>query len=76
VLAFAIGPDRQPAPRGTASELEVRFLPAPTGTRLELEHRDLDRHGEGAEKLRAGMDSPQGWPLILADLRRALRRSS
>jgi uncharacterized protein YndB with AHSA1/START domain len=71
VLAFAIGADRKAVPNAEASEVEVRFVAvAPGQTRVELEHRDFARHGEGAEKLRAGMDSAQGWPLILAELRR------
>jgi uncharacterized protein YndB with AHSA1/START domain/catechol 2,3-dioxygenase-like lactoylglutathione lyase family enzyme len=71
VLAFAIGADRKPAPNDAASELEVRFPAAGPGrTRVEVAHRDFARHGEGAEALRAGMDSAQGWPLILAELRR------
>jgi uncharacterized protein YndB with AHSA1/START domain len=57
-----------------ASEVEVRFSPAGPGrTRVEVEHRQFARHGEGADHLRAGMDSPQGWPVILAELRRWVR---
>jgi uncharacterized protein YndB with AHSA1/START domain len=49
-----------------ASEVEVRFLAdAPGRTRVELEHRHLDRHGEGWEGLRAGVESAEGWPLYL-----------
>jgi len=71
VLAFAIGADRKPVSNDAASEVEVRFLAAGPGqTRVELEHRDFARHGKDSETLRAGMDSPQGWPLILAELRR------
>lgn len=60
-----------PVPGGEASEVELRLLAAGAGTRVELEHRDFERHGQGAEALRAGLDSPQGWPTILAELRRA-----
>ena len=49
-----------------ASEVEVNFLPAGEGqTRVELEHRHLDRHGDGWESLRDGVESPGGWPLYL-----------
>jgi uncharacterized protein YndB with AHSA1/START domain len=49
------------------SEVEVRFV-AEGGdrTRVELEHRHLDRHGEGWEAVRDGIDSGEGWPLYLA----------
>ncbi|MFL5841180.1 MAG: SRPBCC family protein [Thermoleophilaceae bacterium] len=48
------------------SEVEVRFISeAPERTRVELEHRNLDRHGEGWEGLRDGVDSADGWPLYL-----------
>lgn len=75
VLSFAIGLDRQPTPAEEASEVEVRFTPADgERTKVAVEHRDFARHGEGAAKMREAMDSPQGWPLILAELRRAARR--
>jgi uncharacterized protein YndB with AHSA1/START domain len=49
-----------------SSEVEVRFVAeAPERTRVELEHRNLERHGEGWEGLRDGVDSDDGWPLYL-----------
>ena len=48
------------------SEVEVRFIAeAPDRTRLELEHRALDRHGDGWEAVRDGVDGETGWPLYL-----------
>jgi uncharacterized protein YndB with AHSA1/START domain len=48
------------------SEVEVRFFSeTPNRTRVELEHRNLDRHGEGWEAARQGLDSEGGWPLYI-----------
>jgi uncharacterized protein YndB with AHSA1/START domain len=48
------------------SEVEVRFIAeAPARTRVELEHRNLDRHLEGWEGVRDGVDGDDGWPLYL-----------
>jgi uncharacterized protein YndB with AHSA1/START domain len=49
------------------SEVEVRFVAdGPSRTRVELEHRNLDRHGDGWESLRDGVEGEHGWPLYLA----------
>ena len=34
-------------------------------TRVALEHGNLDRHGDGWEAVREGVDSDAGWPLYL-----------
>jgi uncharacterized protein YndB with AHSA1/START domain len=48
------------------SEVEVRFVAeGPDRTRVELEHRHLDRHLDGWQGLRGGVDSGNGWPLYL-----------
>jgi uncharacterized protein YndB with AHSA1/START domain len=48
------------------SEWEVRFTSeTPQRTRVEIEHRKLDRHGEGWQGVRGGVDGDQGWPLYL-----------
>jgi hypothetical protein len=44
----------------------VRFIAeGPERTRVELEHRHLDRHGDGWQGVREGVDGDQGWPLYL-----------
>jgi uncharacterized protein YndB with AHSA1/START domain len=48
------------------SEVEVRFTAdGPERTRVELEHRYLNRHGDGWEGMREGVEGDQGWPLYL-----------
>ena len=48
------------------SEVDVRFIAeAPDRTRVELEHRNIDRHGDGWEAVREGVDGDAGWPLYL-----------
>jgi uncharacterized protein YndB with AHSA1/START domain len=50
-----------------ASEVEIRFIAeSAERTRVALEHRHLDRHGDGWEGLRAGVEGDAGWPLYLA----------
>lgn len=49
-----------------SSEWEVRFIAETANrTRVELEHRKLERHGDGWEGVRDGVDGDQGWPLYL-----------
>jgi len=44
-----------------ASEIEVRFVEeGPRSTRVELEHRNFERHGETAQKVRDGVSSDGG----------------
>lgn len=67
VFSWDIDPRWQiePDPART-SEVEVRFVAESADrTRVELEHRHLDRHGEGWEAVRGGVDAETGWPLYL-----------
>jgi uncharacterized protein YndB with AHSA1/START domain/uncharacterized damage-inducible protein DinB len=67
VLAWQIDPNWQYEPDlQKASEVEVRFTAEPGGlTRVDLEHRHFERHGEGAGKVRTGVDSAGGWGGLL-----------
>jgi uncharacterized protein YndB with AHSA1/START domain len=57
------------------SEVEVRFVAeAADRTRVALEHRNLDRHGDGWESVRDGVDSEGGWPLYLRRFAEVLDR--
>ena len=76
VLAWHLQPDFQySADASQASEVSFEFIPeGPEATRLEFEHRHIERHGEGWEKLRAGVDSPGGWTCILAEFEKTVAR--
>jgi uncharacterized protein YndB with AHSA1/START domain len=48
--------------------VELRFVEeAPDRTRVELEHRDLDRFGPEAERMREMFDGTGAWTTTLAD---------
>jgi uncharacterized protein YndB with AHSA1/START domain len=67
VISWDIGPQWQiETDLEKTSEVEVRFVAeTPARTRVELEHRNLERHLEGWEAIREGVDSEGGWPLYL-----------
>jgi uncharacterized protein YndB with AHSA1/START domain len=67
VISWDIGPTWQiETDHDKTSEVEVRFTAeSPERTKVDLEHRNLDRHGDGWEGVRAGVDADQGWPLYL-----------
>ncbi|HUO74160.1 MAG TPA: SRPBCC family protein [Solirubrobacteraceae bacterium] len=58
-LAWQIETDHE-----KTSEVEVRFTAeGPNRTHVALEHRNIDRHGEGWERMRDAVGSPNGWNL-------------
>ena len=67
VISWDISPNWQiETDHAKTSEVEVRFIAeAPERTRLELEHRNIDRHGDGWESVREGVNTDDGWPLYL-----------
>jgi uncharacterized protein YndB with AHSA1/START domain len=67
VISWDISPQWQiETDHAKTSEVDVRFIAeAPGRTRVELEHRNLDRHGDGWEAVREGVDANDGWPLYL-----------
>jgi uncharacterized protein YndB with AHSA1/START domain len=67
VLAWQINPHWQYEPDpAKASEVEIRFTAEAGGmTRVDLEHRHFERHGTGADQMRTGVDSPNGWSGLL-----------
>jgi uncharacterized protein YndB with AHSA1/START domain len=59
------------------SEVEITFTPeSDNRTRVVLEHRNLDRHGDGWEKMREAVGSPEGWGQGLARFAEAAARRS
>jgi uncharacterized protein YndB with AHSA1/START domain len=78
VLSWDISPHWQlESDPQKSSEVEVRFIAeSPDRTRVELEHRHLDRHGEGWEGLRAGVEGGDGWPLYLERFAEVIARQS
>lgn len=67
VISWDIGPTWQIEPDPEkASEVEIRFQPEDAQhTRVVLEHRHLERHLDGWEAVRDGVDAEGGWPLYL-----------
>ena len=48
------------------TEIEVTFTAIGAGkTHVSLEHRLFDRYAEEGEKIRAAVDSPDGWPDLI-----------
>ena len=68
LLAWQLGPDFRYDP-ALVTEVEVTFtLLGPRSTRVDFEHRNIERFGDAAERLRRDMDT--GWGQILESYRR------
>ena len=67
VLTWQIGADWTYDPKLVTS-VELRFLAeAPDRTRVQLEHRDLERFGPDAERMRQTFSEPGAWDRTLAE---------
>jgi uncharacterized protein YndB with AHSA1/START domain len=59
------------------SEIEVWFVAEGLNrTRVELEHRNLERHGDGWERMRDAVGSPGGWQIGLERFAEAAARTA
>ena len=75
VLTWQIGADWTYDPKLITS-VELRFVAeAPARTRVELEHRDLERFGPDAERMRQTFAGPEAWNRTLAVYADAARRA-
>jgi uncharacterized protein YndB with AHSA1/START domain len=69
VLIWQLGPDFKYDP-ALVTEVEVTFTTlGPKRTRVDFEHRNIERFGDAAERLRGLMDT--GWGQILASYEHA-----
>jgi uncharacterized protein YndB with AHSA1/START domain len=67
VITWQISADWKYDPTLVTS-VEVRFVAeAPDRTRVELEHRDLDRYGPEAERMKVVFEDPGAWDKTLED---------
>jgi hypothetical protein len=75
-LSWHLGPDwKFNADLDKASDVEIRFrAEGPSSTMVELEHRGIERHGEGYQKLRDVLDSPNAWTLTLESFAKRTER--
>jgi uncharacterized protein YndB with AHSA1/START domain len=72
VLTWQIGPDWR-FDSSLVTHIELRFVEEEPGrTRVELEHRDLERFGPEAERMRETFSAPGAWDATLAAFAGAL----
>jgi hypothetical protein len=66
-VTWQISPRRTPEPDAAhASLIEVRFEPyGPQETEVTVTHNRFENHGDGADTMREGMASEQGWSYLL-----------
>ena len=77
LLTWRVSVNRTQEAAENASEIEITLKELDgSSTLVELEHRDFERHGTGAEIMRTGMDSAEGWPAILQRLKDASEAST
>lgn len=70
LLTWRVSVNRTQEAADNASQIEILLKElTPGSTSLELEHREFERHGTGADAMRTGMDSAEGWPAILDRLK-------
>ncbi len=67
VVSWNIGSDwKYFADESRASEYEARFIPeGENRTRVEFEHRNIERHGDDAQKIYDSVSSEGGWAALL-----------
>ena len=67
VVSWQLGSDWKYDPdESKASEYEARFIPdGDNRTRVEFEHRNIERHGDGAQKIYDAVNSEGGWTGLL-----------
>ncbi|WP_168203173.1 SRPBCC family protein [Marinobacter fonticola] len=67
VITWQIGLNREPQPDPEqASTVIIDFRPETSDTcSVTLEHRNIERHGQGADEYQAALSSDYGWPFIL-----------
>jgi hypothetical protein len=71
ILGWQINGQFQYDPSAT-TEVQIDFIAeGPTTTRVELEHRYFERYPDTGAALRTGVESADGWPLVLAALAKA-----